>query len=445
MHVSRLAALRASVLAAAAVTLPILLLAISPARAETSADSAVPPVCANPDYNYWVSHVTDYADDIVGSTRSDITLHVGYELGVGASLNCAFQSRQESFQVCTGPGGGLPCHAEYRYAPNATVTAFPDTIDAAGGDHQNVHVSAPGTTTGYQDTWAKVSWGSCFPGATYSPGRCDPALFKFEPGGFPVAGGQMLYRFRDETGHFSGPWTLSYGRESPGFRLEHTAMAPCDRFMDACDYDVIFTRDPLNKPAVGRDAQVLLLLGSVHTGVYPTDAAPSAAVPLLVIQSAGGDASGRNGRPGGGGSGGPGGGGTQAPAVPTTRQIGFAGRAPKLARLAASGLLSVKLPVQAPGVKVAGALSVSARQARGLGLQVRRGRRAVAIGGGSMTARRAGSLALALALTRAAKAALAKAARRGSGISSVKVALTLTLSQGGVAAKPVVKQLTLRR
>lgn len=433
------AARRGSAAAALTFLLLLLLVAASPARAETNADTAVPPVCANPDYNYWVAHGTDYADDIVGSSRSDITLHVGFELGVGASLSCAFQSRPEPHQVCTEPGN---CHAEYSYVPNATVTAFPDTIDAAGGDHQNVHISAPGSnSSNYDNTAAKVTWGSCFPGATYSPGWCDPALFKFEPGGFPVEGGQMLYRFRDETGRFSGQWTLSYGRLSPGFRLEHTAMAPCDRTMDACDYDVIFTRDPLNKPAVGRDAQVLLLLTGVHTGVYPNDAFPPAAVPLLVIQSAGGDASGRNGRPGAGGSGGAAG----APAVPTARQIGFAGRAPKLARLGASGLLSVTLPVKAAGVKVAGVLSVSARRARGLGLKVGRGRKALAIGAGSTTARRAGALTLALKLTRAAKAALAKAARRGSGIGSVKVVLTLTLSQGGVAARPVVKQLTLRR
>ena len=288
----------AAVLAALALAaLLCVLAAASAARAETSADSAVPPVCASPDYDYWVSHVGDYDESIEGSSKSDIRLHVDYEVGVGASLNCAFQSRQKSHPVCTGPGGGPPCTTGYEYVPHIPVTAFPDTIDAAGGDHQNVHISAPGTTLGYEESGARVGWGSCFPGATYQPGLCDPALFKFEPGGFPIAGGQMLYRFRDETGHFSGDWTLSYGKLSPGFRLEHTAMAPCDRLANSCDYDVIFTRDPLNKPVVGRDAQVLLLLPGVHSGTYPEDFSPSAAVPMLVIQSAGGDASGGNGTP----------------------------------------------------------------------------------------------------------------------------------------------------
>ncbi len=289
----------------AAAFLTVALLAASTARAETSADSAVPPICANPDYDYWVSHVPDYDESINGSSRSDVRLHVDYEVGVGASLNCAFQSRQKGHPVCTGPGGAPPCTTAYEYVPHIPVTAFPDTIDAAGGDHQNVHISAPGTTLGYEESGARVGWGSCFPGATYEPGFCDPALFKFEAGGFPVSGGQMLYRFRDETGHFSGDWTLSYGKLTPGFRLEHTGMAPCDRLASTCDYDVIFNRDPLNKPEVGRDAQVLLLLPGVHGGIYPEDAFPSAAVPLLVIQSAGGDASGGNGTPEAGSPGAP--------------------------------------------------------------------------------------------------------------------------------------------
>ncbi|HWA54285.1 MAG TPA: hypothetical protein VG816_08955 [Solirubrobacterales bacterium] len=72
----------------------VALLAASTARAETSADSGVPPVCASPDYDYWVSHVGDYDESIEGSSKSDIRLHVDYETGVGASLGCAFQSRQ---------------------------------------------------------------------------------------------------------------------------------------------------------------------------------------------------------------------------------------------------------------------------------------------------------------------------------------------------------------
>jgi uncharacterized membrane protein YgcG len=275
----------------------VALFAASAARAETSADSGVPPVCASPDYDYWVSHVPDYDEDIEGSSKSDIRLHVDYEVGVGASLDCAFQSRQKGHQVCTGPGGEPPCTTAYEYVPHIPVTAFPDTIDAAGGDHQNVHINAPGTTLGYEESGGRVGWGSCFPGTTYSPGFCDPSLFKFEEGGFPVAGAQMLYRFRDETGHFRGKWTLSYGKLTPGFRLDHTGMAPCTRLASSCDYDVIFNRDHLNKPEVGRDAQVLLLLPGVHGGIYPNDALPSAAVPLLVIQSAGGDASGGNGGP----------------------------------------------------------------------------------------------------------------------------------------------------
>ncbi len=417
------------------------LLSAAPARAETSADSGVPPVCAAPDYDYWVSHVGDYDDDIEGSTESDIRLHVDFQVGVGASLECAFQSRPKGHPVCTGPGGSPPCTTAYEYVPNIPVTAFPDTIDAAGGDHQNVHISAPGTTLGYEESGARVGWGSCFPGATYQPGFCDPALFKFEPGGFPVSGAQMLYRFRDETGHFRGRWTLSYGKLSPGFRLEHTAMAPCDRFASSCDYDVIFNRDHLGKPEVGRDAQVLLLLPSVHSGVYPEDAAPSAAVPFLVIQSAGGDASGGNGTPGngGGGAAGP----PSPPVAPRAAKVGFAGKAPKLAKLAAAGKLTVTVPVTEAGVKVAGVLSVGVAEAKSLGLKSAKG--TPKIGAGSATAARPGMLRLTLRLTGDAKAAFARAAGRRSGIAAVKASLALTLSKTGVAAQPLVKPLVFRR
>lgn len=268
-------------------TVPVLLVTVAAflalcaqAEAETSADSAVSPICASPGYEEWSAHAVDFAEGIEGSGASDIRLHLSYQVGVGATHDCAFQSKPVSHQVCTGPGGGLPCHAEYEFAPHVPVTAFPDTVDSAGGDHQTVQIRAAGATS--------VGWGSCFPGTTYTPGYCDPSLFRFEPGGFPYAGGQMLYRFRDATGHFNGDWTLSYGRVTPGFRLEHTGMSPCTAFLTACDYEVIWTRDPLNHPIITKDAQVLLVL-DVSSGTVgePDFVNSTIAVPMLVLQSGG--------------------------------------------------------------------------------------------------------------------------------------------------------------
>lgn len=436
------------------------------ARGEVDPDTAVPPVCANPDMAYWNAHAGDYETNLTGSSASDLRLHVSMMPGVGAMLNCAFQSQQEAYQVCTGPGGGVPCHAEYKFVPGLPVTAFPDTIDAAGGDGQTVTVKAPGSTTGYMDSAARATWGSCFPGATYQPGYCDPSLFRFEAGGFPVAGGQMLYRFRDETGTFRGPWTLSYGKLTPGFKLEHTSpLTVCDRHAAECQYQVIFQRDPLNKPVVGRDVQVLLLL-TVHEGDYPNDQWVDTAVPMLVVQSGGGDASGQgNGNNNGGGNDGGaapptgppttgGGPGTpvtppppaapKAPVLPQPAQIALPGGTPKLGLLAKAGALKAMIPSAAGGVKATAILSITAAQAKALGLKVPKGAKSVTIGTGTTTSTGSGTTTLSIKLTTAGRNALRRAARRKHP-TPVKATLSLTLTGPGGTAGPVVKRVTIKR
>lgn len=439
-------------LPALALVLLMVLIGAGPVRAEVDPDTAVPPVCVNPDMAFWNAHAGDYQDNLTGSSASDLRLHTGWGPGVGTLLNCAFQSQQQSYQVCTGPGGGTPCHAEFKFVPGIPVSAAPDTIDAAGGDGQTVTLKVPGATTGYMDQAARATWGSCFPGTTYAPGFCDPTLFRFGPGQFVQAGGQMLYRFRDETGTFRGPWTLSYGKLSPGFKLEHTSpLTVCDKSAEECQYQVVFQRDTLNKPDVNRDVQVLLLL-TVHEGVYPDDQWVDAAVPMLVIQSGGGDASGQGNGGGGGGTpsaGPPTAGGGPGTPIATPPPAPVARPAPPVLPRAAqitvgavrAGALRATFPAGASGVRASAVLTVAATQARRLGLRVPKGARTATLGTGTATATGAGPLAVPVRLTAAARAALRRAARRGR---AVRATLALTLTGPGGTAGPVLKPVTLR-
>lgn len=420
-----------SPLAAAACVLAL----CAPAGAETS---AVPPVCVSPDYNEWAAHQVDFAEGIEGSDPGDIRLHVSYQVGVGATRSCAFQSKPVSYQVCTGPGGGLPCHAEYTYAPHVPVSAFPDTVDSAGGDHQTVQIHAAGATS--------VGWGSCFPGATYTPGYCDPSLFRYgTPEGFPYAGGQMLYRFRDATGHFSGNWTLSYGRITPGFRLEHTGMSACTALTAECDYDVIWTRDPLNHPIITKDAQVLLILdvGSGPIG-QPEFVDSTIAVPMLVIQSGGldpgpGGSKGPGSSPGGGSSG-----GMRSLVAPRASDLLAVGR-PTMSSLRRRGTVSISVPVPAAGVTVSGRLTLGAARARSIGLAVPRGASEVVIGSARATAKAGGRLVLTLRLTRAARAAIGRAGRRAHGPRRLALRVSVTLALGSATTAPTLASVVVGR
>jgi hypothetical protein len=147
------------------------------------------------------------------------------------------------------------------------------------------------------------------PARTYYPGFCNVAEFnQGSPSGYVSAGGLLLYRFRDNTGTFSGPWYASDGRYSPGFVIKRPAsLSACTAVMNACDYEVDFIRTPANKPVNTADAQVLMVL-NVAVPNPAWAGAPAGtlyqqliAVPMLIVQSGGTAPPGSGNGNGGGG------------------------------------------------------------------------------------------------------------------------------------------------
>src|SRR3954453_15270048 len=286
----------------------------SSALAETSASTGVPPICSTAqDVATWEGANTQA---LKNSFLGDKDAAPFGWVGVGASSDACAAQMHEVLSICDGTV--VPCTRQaIGFETHARGTAFPDTIDAAGGDGQNVHIAVPEAVS--DPFTAAVDWGQCMPARTYYPGFCKVDEFnQGSPSGYVSAGGLLLYRFRDNTGTFSGPWYASDGRYSPGFVIKRPAsLSACTGAMNTCDYEVDFIRTTANKPVNTADAQVLMVL-NVTVPNPAWAGAPAGtlyqqqiAVPMLIVQSGGtappGSGGGNDG--GGGGSGGNGGGG----------------------------------------------------------------------------------------------------------------------------------------
>lgn len=281
-------------------------LALGPASApaETSATTGVPPICSTAqDVATWEGAS---GQGLKSSFLGDKDAAPLTWVGVGAVKDSCAAQMHEVLSICDGTVN--PCQ---RYATgfetHAHGSAFPDTIDAAGGDGQNLHVAIPDAVS--DGFTAAANWGQCMPARTYYPGFCNVSEFgQGSPGGYPSAGGALLYRFRDTTGTFSGPWYASDGRYSPGFVIKRPAnLSPCTGAMNTCDYEVDFIRTPANKPVNTADAQVMMIIDAAVPNPAWAGAPPGTlytqliAIPLLIVQS-GGTAPPAAGGGGGGGS-----------------------------------------------------------------------------------------------------------------------------------------------
>src|SRR3954451_4146455 len=298
--------------------LAVLALAPSSAPAEISATNGVPPVCSPAqDHDAWVAANNQALKNSFLGDKDAVPL--GW-VGVGAAQQSCAAQMHEVLSICDG--SVVPCTRHgIGFETHAHGSAFPDTIDAAGGDGQNVHVAIPDAAS--DPFTAAASWGQCMPARTYYPGFCNVSEFnEGSPGGYPASGGGLLYRFRDNTGTFSGPWYASDGRYSPGFVIKRPAsLSACTAAMNACDYEVDFIRTTANKPVNTADAQVLMVL-NVAVPNPAWAGAPAGtlyqqliAVPMLIVQSGGTAPPGTGGGGndgGGGGNGGGGGGGDPA-------------------------------------------------------------------------------------------------------------------------------------
>jgi uncharacterized membrane protein YgcG len=299
--------------------------------------ACAPTTSADPAWNVnesdWHAHVSENTS--VGITDQYV--------GMGLAQDCAYQSWYDSELICDGEGN---CHRSdiLDYHPFVAGYAFPDTFDAAAGDHQRVVITMPGTTPYPGSSSPGVSWGACFPGFKWHEPLvmtgCDPNAWQYNseentsiPGttdSFPAPGGAMVYRPRSAGGTFTGEWTASFGDASPGFHLQHLG-APCTTTDTTCEYELDFTRDPTGQLQVTQDMQLVLELPA--TKVTPEGPITSTvAIPMVVIQTGGngkpgdsgtgdGSGSGNGGSgsgsgSGGSGSGGSSGGGTTSPPAP---------------------------------------------------------------------------------------------------------------------------------
>lgn len=289
----------------------------SSALAETSATTAVPPICSTAqDVATWEAASNQALKDSFLGDKDAVPISW---VGVGAARDSCAAQMHEVLSICDG--SVVPCTRQaIGFETHAHGSAFPDTIDAAGGDGQNVHVAVPDAVS--DPFHAAVDWGQCMPARTYYPGFCNVGEFnQGSPDGYPSAGGWLLYRFRDNTGTFSGPWYASDGRYSPGFVIKRPAsVSACTAAMNACDYEVDFIRTTAGKPVNTADAQVLMVL-NVAVPNPAWAGAPAGtlyqqliAVPMLIVQSGGtappgsGTGTGTGGDGGGAGAGGGGGG-----------------------------------------------------------------------------------------------------------------------------------------
>jgi uncharacterized membrane protein YgcG len=339
-------------LAAGLLTCCALCVLAAGARAE-SAEEGLLPICApttsaDPAWNVnesdWESHVEENTS--VGITNQYV--------GMGLAQDCAYQSYYDSELICDGEGNCHPSDISV-YHPFVPGYAFPDTFDAADGDHQRVTITLPGTTPNPGASIPGVAWGACFPGFKWHEPLvmtgCDPNAWQYNSGentslptstdSFPAQGGAMIYRPRSAGGIFTGPWTASFGDASPGFHLQHVGASPCVSADTSCEYELDFTRDPTGQLQVTQDMQVVLELPAEKSGAEGPYGA-TVAVPMLVIQTGGsgspGTGSGIGGGSGSGGSGsgsgsggGSGGGGGGAGLVP--RVTAASCTVPKVAKL----------------------------------------------------------------------------------------------------------------
>ncbi len=301
----------------------------SHARADGAEEGLLPPCAPTTSADpAWNVNESDWHDHVSENTSVGIT---DQYVGMGLAQNCAYQSWYDSELICDGEGN---CHRSdiSIYHPFVAGYAFPDTFDAADGDHQRVVITMPGTTPYPGSSSPGVSWGACFPGFKWHEPLvmtgCDPTRWQYNPDentslpgttdSFPAQGGAMIYRPRSAGGTFTGPWTASFGDASPGFHLQHTGAAPCTTTDTSCEYELDFTRDPTGQLQVTEDMQVILELPA--TKVTPEGPITSTvAIPMLVIQT-GGTGKPEGGGPGGSGEG-PGSGGTGGnpppPAIPS--------------------------------------------------------------------------------------------------------------------------------
>jgi|GEM_PF-6723128 len=243
----------------------------------------------------------------------------GWSTVMGIANDCAYQAYFTSDLVCDDMNN---CHRSDVHVFHAlpAATAFPDTIDAAGGDEQVVTITVPGTTPSPNGVTPGVGWAACYPGATWyqevSVTGCDPDGWQYignpnpyytgTTGSFPMYEGDMVYRPRSPGGNFTGPWVASWGKASPGFHLQHVGSAPCTTDDASCKFKVVFNRDPTGQLQVTQDMQVLVQIEATYaTGEGPAES--ELAVPMLVIQTGGNGKSdhgeeGDGGRGSGGGS-----------------------------------------------------------------------------------------------------------------------------------------------
>ncbi len=308
----------------------------SSALAETNASTAVPPICSTAqDVAAWTAASNQTLKNSFLGDKDAAPLSW---VGVGAVKDSCAAQMHQVLSICDGTV--VPCVRQaIGFETHAHGSASPDTIDAAGGDGQNVHVAIPDAVS--DPFTAAADWGQCMPARTYYPGFCNVSEFnQGSPNGYVSAGGALLYRFRDNTGTFTGPWYASDGRYSPGFVIKRPAnLSPCTAAMNTCDYEVDFIRTPANKPVNTADAQVLMLVNAtvpnpVWAGAPPgTLYAQQIAIPMLIVQSGGtappstggaGGSSGTNTVPVSGStptsSAGPGSGGTPMTAWPNGRR-----------------------------------------------------------------------------------------------------------------------------
>jgi uncharacterized membrane protein YgcG len=301
--------------------------------------ACAPTTSADPAWNVnesgWQAHVNENTS--VGITDQYV--------GMGLAQDCAYQSWYDSELICDGEGN---CHRSdiSIYHPFVAGYAFPDTFDAADGDHQRVVINMPGTTPYPGSSSPGASWGACFPGFKWHEPLvmtgCDPTAWQYNseentsiPGttdSFPAPGGAMVYRPRSPGGTFTGEWTASFGDASPGFHLQHLG-APCTTTDTTCEYELDFTRDPTGQLQVTQDMQLVLELPA--TKVTPEGPITSTvAIPMVVIQTGGngkpgdpgtgngsgsGNGSGGSGSGSGSGSGASSGGGTTTPPPAPTK------------------------------------------------------------------------------------------------------------------------------
>ncbi len=296
----------------------------TPSAQADQGEEGVLPICA-PTTNAdpaWDPRIEDWHLHVQENTQVGPT---DQWVGRGLAQGCAYQSWFSSEEECDGEGSCHPGETIF-FHPFVHGYAFPDTFDAADGDHQRVTITIPGTAPYLPASEPGVGWGACFPGFKWHEPLnltgCDPNGWQYDnenevpthPGttdSFPEPGGAMSYRPRSPGGNFSGEWTTSLGDASPGFHLQHVG-TPCTTSDTSCEYELDFTRDPTGQLQVTQDMQVVLEIEATVLG----DEGPlneTEAIPMLVIQT-GGNGTPGGGTPGGGdgsggGSGGSGGGG----------------------------------------------------------------------------------------------------------------------------------------